>query len=207
MALAAFLDHADRQPKLFKVGLFMIDGAKIVQRIQEMRTEGYLSDAMLREAVKHIKAGDARYNFVGVYMLNAADEMLWLHNYLGEPTDHARIPVGRGVCGTAVAEKQNQNVPDVTQVGNYLSCSPRTRSELVVLIQAGNDIAGQIDIDAREVNAFSKADQTSIELVASKLGEMIERERKDAELERQLQLERRAQHETAQQEAPQPAEV
>jgi GAF domain-containing protein len=178
----------------------MIEGAKIVARIQEMRREGYMADAMLREAVKHIKASDTRYNFVGVYMLNAADDTLWLHNYLGEPTDHARIPVGRGVCGTAVAEKKNQNVPDVTQVGNYLSCSPRTKSELVVLIYAGNDIAGQIDIDAREVNAFSTDDQTNIELVADKLGEMIERERRDAELERQMQTPRPQQEQ-------QPAEV
>jgi GAF domain-containing protein len=181
----------------------MIDGAKIIRRIHEMRTEGYLADAMLREAVKHIKASDARYNFVGVYMLNADDSTLWLHNYLGEPTDHARIPVGRGVCGTAVAENKNQNVPDVTQVGNYLSCSPRTKSELVVLIHADGEIAGQIDIDAREVNAFSQDDQTNIELVAQKLGEMIERERRDMELERQLQEQQRQQ----QQQGQQPAEV
>jgi L-methionine (R)-S-oxide reductase len=178
----------------------MIDGAKIVQRIQQMRTEGYMSDAMLREAVKLIKASDNRYNFVGVYMLNAEDNTLWLHNYLGEPTDHARIPVGRGVCGTAVAERKNQNVPDVTQVGNYLSCSPRTKSELVVLIFAENEIVGQIDIDAREVNAFNKDDQTGIETVAKKLGEMIERERKDLELERALQAQQQAA-------AQQPAEV
>ena len=178
----------------------MIEGAKIVARIQEMKREGYMADAMLREAVKHIKASEARYNFVGVYMLNREDDTLWLHNYLGEPTDHARIPVGRGVCGTAVAEKKNQNVPAVTQVGNYLSCSQRTKSELVVLIYAGQDIVGQIDIDARELNAFSTDDQTSIELVAEKLGEMIERERRDAELERQLH----AQHQRQDQ---QPAEV
>lgn len=177
----------------------MIDGGKIVARIQEMRREGYLADAMLREAVKLMKAGDPRYNFVGVYMLDAEENTLWLHNYLGEPTDHARIPVGRGVCGTAVAERQNQNVPDVTQVGNYLSCSPRTKSELVVLIHADGEIVGQIDIDAREVNAFSKDDQAAIELVAAKLGEMIERERRDAELERQLQGQRH--------QGQQPAEV
>jgi L-methionine (R)-S-oxide reductase len=181
----------------------MIDGPAIVTRIQEMRMQGYRADAMLREAVKHIKQADARYNFVGIYMLNAEGNELWLQNYLGEPTDHARIPVGRGVCGTAVAENQNQNVPDVTQVGNYLSCSPRTKSELVVLIHAGQQIAGQIDIDAREVNAFSADDQTNIELVASKLGELIEREQREAELERELQAQRRA----PQAENVQPAEV
>ena len=181
----------------------MIDGAKIASRIQEMRGEGYMSDAMLREAVKHIKASDSRYNFVGVYMLNPDDDELWLHNYLGEPTDHARIPVGRGVCGTAVAEKKNQNVPDVTQVGNYLSCSPRTKSELVVLIYADNEIVGQIDIDAKEINAFPNDVQTGIEVIAEKLGELIARERRDAELERQLQAQQRQQAQDSQQ----PAEV
>jgi L-methionine (R)-S-oxide reductase len=198
------MDYTNSKQKLFKIrSSFMIDGAMIVHRIQEMRSQGYMSDALLREAVKHIKAGDARYNFVGVYMLNPDDNELWLHNYLGEPTDHARIPVGRGVCGTAVAENKNQNVPDVTQVGNYLSCSPRTKSELVVLIHADNDIAGQIDIDAKETNAFSKDDQTNIEVVAAKLGEMIARERREAELEREQQEQRRREP----QEAQQPAEV
>lgn len=181
----------------------MIDGAAIVRRIQEMRLEGYLSDAMLREVVKQLKAADARYNFVGVYMLDEQNTTLWLHNYLGEPTDHARIAVGHGVCGTAVAEKQNQNVPDVTARDNYLSCSPRTKSELVVLIYADNQIVGQIDIDAKEINAFSKDDQTAIELAAGKLGEMIERERRDAELERQQQADRQQQPRDQQQ----PAEV
>jgi hypothetical protein len=72
---------------------------------------------------------------------------------------------------------------------------------LVVLIHAGTEIAGQIDIDAREVGAFAPDDQTNIELIADKLGEMIERERRDAELERQLQ----AQHRPLQDQ--QPAEV
>jgi L-methionine (R)-S-oxide reductase len=204
VALAVVMDYTNSKQKLFKIrSSFMIDGAMIVHRIQEMRSQGYMSDALLREAVKHIKAGDARYNFVGVYMLNPDDNELWLHNYLGEPTDHARIPVGRGVCGTAVAENKNQNVPDVTQVGNYLSCSPRTKSELVVLIHADNDIAGQIDIDAKEINAFSKDDQANIEVVAAKLGEMIARERREAEMEREQQEQRRREP----QEAQQPAEV
>ena len=192
MALAARLDDTDGQQELHEVDGYMIEGRNIVARIQEMKRSGYTADAMLREAVKDIKASDARYNFVGVYMLNADDHTLWLHNYLGEPTDHARIPVGQGVCGTAVAENRNQNVPDVTQVGNYLSCSPRTKSELVVLIYAGGRIAGQIDIDAREINAFSQDDQADIELVAAKLGEMIEREERDAALERQIPTQQRA---------------
>lgn len=172
----------------------MIDGPKIVSQLQTMREGGYLADAIMREAVKELKAADRRYNFVGIYMLNAAENELWLHNYSGEPTDHAKIAVGVGVCGTAVAENANQNVPDVTKVGNYLSCSPRTKSELVVLIKSDNEILGQIDIDAKELNAFPDADQQAIELIADKLAQIIMREKdEEAELRRIQELHRQRQ--------------
>jgi L-methionine (R)-S-oxide reductase len=100
----------------------MVDAGKLIKRIQEMRDEGYLSDAILRESVKQLKAGDVDYNFVGVYLLNPDEQVLWLHNYMGDGTEHARIDVGQGVCGTAVAEKKNQNVGDVSKVENYLAC-------------------------------------------------------------------------------------
>ena len=178
----------------------MIDGPKIVQQLQTMRDGGYLADAIMREAVKQLKAAEPRYNFVGVYMLNPDENILWLHNYSGEPTDHARIEVGVGVCGTAVAEKSNQNVPDVTKVANYLSCSPRTRSELVVLLRNGEEIFGQIDIDAKEINAFAPEDQNAIEMIGEKISEIIVRERdEEDELRRLQELHRQRQQQQHQQ--------
>jgi L-methionine (R)-S-oxide reductase len=156
----------------------MVEAGKLIKQIQEMRDEGYLSDAILRQTVKQIKAGDVDYNFVGVYLLNADEQVLWLHNYMGTPTEHARIDVGQGVCGTAVAEKQNQNVGDVTKVENYLACSPKTKAELVVLIRAGDEIFGQIDIDARTKDAFTREDQEAVELIADKLSEVFMAERR-----------------------------
>ena len=151
----------------------MVEAGKLVRKIQEMRDEGYLSDAILRETVKQLKLADADYHFVGVYKFNATDNELWLHNYMGEPTEHARIPAGTGVCGTAVAEKANQNIGDVSQVENYLACSPKVKSELVVLIRAGDDIYGQIDIDSREKDAFSRPTQDAVEMIADKLAEVF----------------------------------
>lgn len=156
----------------------MVDAAKLIKRIQEMRDEGYLSDAILRESVKQLKAGDVDYNFTGVYLYNPDEQILWLHNYMGQGTEHARIDVGQGVCGTAVAEKKNQNVGDVTQIDNYLACSPKTKAELVVLIRAGDEIFGQIDIDARTKDAFTKDDQEAVEMIADKLAEVFMAERR-----------------------------
>ena len=155
----------------------MLESAELVKRLQEMREEGYLSDAIMREAVKKIAASDDRYDWVGIYLFNAEENMLWLHNYVGKPTEHAKIAVGEGVCGTAVAERANQNVPDVTKIENYLACSPETRSELVVLIRAGDEILGQIDIDSDQVGAFTEADEREVQAVADKLAEVLMAER------------------------------
>src|SRR4051812_22257571 len=143
----------------------MFEAGKLVKRIQEMRDEGYLSDAILRESVKQIKVSDTRYHWVGVYLLNPQEQMLWLHNYMGEGTEHAQIAVGQGVCGTAVAERKNQNIGDVSKVENYLACSPHVQSELVVLIRAGDDIFGQFDINSHEERAFGKTDEENLQAV------------------------------------------
>lgn len=156
----------------------MLEAGTLVKRLQEMREEGYLSDAILREAVKAIAAADDRYDWVGIYLLNPEENVLWLHNYIGESTEHARIPVGQGVCGTAVAERKNQNVPDVTAIDNYLACSPKTKSELVVLIRAGDEILGQIDIDSHQQGAFTEQDEETIQAVADKLAEVLMAERR-----------------------------
>ncbi|MBW3555256.1 MAG: GAF domain-containing protein, partial [Gemmatimonadetes bacterium] len=120
-----------------------MDTTKLVKELQGMKESGYLSDPILRKAVRTLEQADERFDWVGVYLMKQGEDKLWLHNYVGEPTEHALIEVGQGVCGTAVAEKKNQNVPDVAEVENYLACSPRVKSELVVLIRAGDEILGQ----------------------------------------------------------------
>ena len=119
--------------------------------------------------------------WVGVYLLRG--EILELGPYKGPPTDHTRIPVGKGVCGTAVMTQQNQNIADVSQLSNYLACNLNTKSELVVLIKAADtgEILGQIDIDGRKLQQFTLADERLIEQVATMLADDI-RVLRDAQL-------------------------
>jgi L-methionine (R)-S-oxide reductase len=154
-----------------------MDTTKLVKEIQTMREGGYLSDAILRKAVRVLHEGEDRYNWVGVYLLREDGENLWLHNYMGAPTEHAEIAVGQGVCGTAVAERSNQVVQDVSQVENYLACSPKVKAEMVVLIRAGDEILGQIDIDSHEKNPFKDEDEQAVQAVADKLAEVLMYER------------------------------
>lgn len=124
----------------------------------------------LGSAVRYVASLSPRFNWVGIYILNG--DMLELGPYLGAVSDHTRIPVGKGVCGTAVAENRDQNVPDVSARGNYLSCSLETRSELVVLIRdRSGQILGQIDIDSHTLNAFGEAEVQAVQTIAKELGE------------------------------------
>ncbi|MBZ0213425.1 MAG: GAF domain-containing protein [Nitrospirae bacterium] len=109
------------------------------------------------------------YNWSGVYRLEG--DMLVLDAYVGASTDHTHIPVGRGVCGTAVAEDRNQVIEDVRTLDNYLACSTQTRSEIVVLIRRGDEILGQIDIDGHRVGAFDASDEALLESLAAHLAD------------------------------------
>ena len=143
-----------------------------------MRDDGHLSDALLRRAVRKIASSDKRSSWVGVYLLNKEANELWLHNYVGSPTEHAKIAVGTGVCGTAVAEKKNLNIPDVKKVENYLTCNPDVQSELVVLIRAGDEIFGEIDLDSEDAKAYKADDENAVQAVADKLAEQLMAERR-----------------------------
>jgi GAF domain-containing protein len=115
------------------------------------------------------------YKWVGVYVLKGSE--LRLGPYVGDPTEHTAIPVGRGVCGTAVLEDRNQIVDDVRSLSNYLSCSAKTRSEIVVLIrepQAGV-VIGQIDVDGWEPGAFDRSDEMLLERVAGLVAPLVSR--------------------------------
>jgi L-methionine (R)-S-oxide reductase len=118
-------------------------------------------------AMKLIAEQFPHYKWVGVYWLKG--DNLVLGPYVCAPTEHDVIPVGRGVCGTAVAEGKNQVIADVRELANYLSCSVQTRSEIVVLIRKGGAIVGQIDADGHEVGAFDATDEALLTAVAERI--------------------------------------
>lgn len=156
----------------------MIDTSELVKELQEMRDEGYLSDALFRYAIRKVKGMDDRFDWVGGFLLDEEGKELWLHNYLGPRTEHAKIPVGDGVTGRAVSEQTNQNVPDVSQIDYYIQDNSGMSAELVILIRAGDEVFGVIDIDSMEPNAFTPDDEEAIALVADKLAEQLVAERR-----------------------------
>jgi L-methionine (R)-S-oxide reductase len=122
-------------------------------------------------AMQMIAKWFAHYQWVGVYWL--VGDTLVLGSYVGEATEHTRIAVGQGVCGTAVATGKNQIVRDVREIENYLACSLKTRAEIVVLIRRAGQTLGQIDADADETDAFDTTDEALLAAVADRLAALV----------------------------------
>jgi GAF domain-containing protein len=149
----------------------VLDSDRIVAALRGAfaREEG--REGLLRIAAEKIRAAGPPYTSVYLYMLHGSELVLEAH--AGRNTDHTRILVGVGVCGTAVATGKDQNVPDVRAVENYLACNTWTRSELVVLIRRGSLILGQIDIDSDVPDPFTPEEETAVKQVADALAILL----------------------------------
>jgi GAF domain-containing protein len=139
-----------------------------------------LSDTSLevfqKDIVKAMAGTLPHYSWTGFYMLDPNDpETLVLGPYIGDPTPHIRIPVNQGICGAAVATGETVIVDDVNSDPRYLSCSIKTKSEIVVPIHVHGKIVGEIDIDSHTPAAFTEEDKVFLEAAALIIGRYIER--------------------------------
>ena len=147
------------------------EATKVVRALRAAHLHDEGRNALLHMACDRIRSWGPPYTSVYAYMLHG-DELL-LEAHAGRDTDHTRIPVGKGVCGTAVSSKQDQNVADVNAIGNYLACNTFTKSELVVLIRRGDHILGQIDIDSDVPNGFGEREHADVKEIADALAVLL----------------------------------
>jgi GAF domain-containing protein len=131
-----------------------------------------LSGREFREFCMHRLSKLEGFDWCGVYRLEG--EVLFLDAFVGEATEHTRILIGQGACGTAVAEDRDQIIEDVSKVENYLSCSLETKSEAVVLIKKNGATLGQIDIDGHSVGAFKQGEVQLLVRLADLIAERWE---------------------------------
>jgi len=99
-------------------------------------------------------------NWAGFYKM--VDGALVLYPFQGKPAC-IRIPVGKGVCGTAVAEDKTQLVADVHKFPGHIACDSASNSEIVVPIHVRGEIWGVLDIDSPYFERFSEADRQGLE--------------------------------------------
>ena len=99
-------------------------------------------------------------NWAGFYLME--DGKLVLGPFQGKPAC-IEIPLGKGVCGTAAAEKKTQMVRDVHTFPGHIACDCASNSEIVVPIIADGEVRGVLDIDSPSVGRFTEADREGLE--------------------------------------------
>jgi GAF domain-containing protein len=138
----------------------------LLREIERIVAKNADSTDKLMEICKLLKARIAYYDWAGFYLADGAEKELYLGPYIGAPTEHTRIPFGKGICGQAAQTEKTFVVQDVSKETNYLSCSADVRSEIVVPIFKEGKIAGEIDIDSHRVAPFTAEDRDFLETVA-----------------------------------------
>lgn len=104
-----------------------------------------------------------RINWAGFYLMDGGE--LVLGPFQGKPAC-IRIPLGKGVCGTAAQMRQTQRVADVHAFPGHIACDSASNSEIVVPLRAAGEVVGVLDIDSPEKDRFDAADQAGLEALA-----------------------------------------
>jgi len=102
-------------------------------------------------------------NWVGFYFHDGHE--LVVGPFQGQPAC-VRIPLGKGVCGTAAATRQTQRIADVHAFPGHIACDAASRSELVVPLLAGDAVLGVFDLDSPRPDRFDAEDQQGLEAIA-----------------------------------------
>ena len=111
-------------------------------------------------------------NWAGFYQLR--DGRLVLGPFQGKPAC-ILIPVGKGVCGTAVAENRVQRVEDVHRFPGHIACDSASNSEIVLPLSCRGEIWGVLDIDSPKKGRFTLEDEEGLSLIAEEIGRMLSR--------------------------------
>ena len=109
-------------------------------------------------------------NWVGFY--ERYDGCLVLGPFQGKPAC-IRIPVGKGVCGTAVAENKVQRVEDVHDFPGHIACDGASNSEIVLPVYCRGEIWGVLDIDSPKLCRFTREDEQGLSNIAEIIGQML----------------------------------
>ena len=105
-------------------------------------------------------------NWAGFYFLKG--DQLVLGPFQGNPAC-VRIPVGRGVCGTAIEENRVQRIADVHQFEGHIACDAASNSEIVIPFTVKGELYGVLDIDSPNLSRFDQSDEDGLVTLVEEL--------------------------------------
>jgi GAF domain-containing protein len=132
------------------------DFGNVFQKVEELVKAN--PEDLLYQICSLLKTEIYHYDWVGFYILDKEKNELVLGPFVGKPTQHTRIAIGKGICGQVADSGQTMIVQDVTQVENYISCGLEVQSEIVVPVIKNGRFVAEIDIDSHSPAPFTEED-------------------------------------------------
>lgn len=145
---------------------------ELLVQIQQLVAQN--PDDLLFRICELLKSEVYHYDWVGFYILDQEKNELVLGPYVGKPTEHTHIAVGKGICGQVAESCETMVVQDVTQVENYISCGLDVQSEIVVPILKNSKFVAELDIDSHSPAPFTSADSEFLARVCLLLTDQFE---------------------------------
>jgi GAF domain-containing protein len=146
----------------------------ILQKTQSIIKSNQQRDSKLQAICELLDQEIDVFDWTGFYLASKdEDRMLVLGPYVGEETDHTKIPFGKGICGQAAETLETFVVQDVNQADNYLACSIHVQSEIVVPIMKGETFVGELDIDSHTKNAITPELRDLCEEICKKISALF----------------------------------
>ncbi len=139
----------------------------LIKKVKEIVDDSSDRNEKLMRICMLLKREVPYYDWVGFYITDESKNELLLGPFSGEPTEHVRIPFGKGICGQAAEKRHTIVVQDVSKEKNYLSCSPAVKSEIVVPIFKNEKIVGELDIDSHSYAPFTREDRQFLEKICN----------------------------------------
>ena len=148
-----------------------MDYTEAEKSIDELLTSAYTTNK-LQNIVDFLFDSFEHYSWIGIYLVKNSDLILGPWKGIS-PTEHTKIPIGKGICGSAAASGHTEIISDVTKDKRYLACFLSTKSEIVVPIKKNTKVLGEIDIDSDKPNAFTQKDADFLEHIAEKISAVL----------------------------------
>jgi len=143
----------------------------IISETKQILNRDKERDAKLLSICELLEKEIVTFDWVGFYFADPeGKEELHLGPFVGERTDHNRIPFGRGICGQVAVSHQTFISQNVHEEDNYIACSVDVQSEIVVPIMKGDAFVAQIDIDSNTRGSITKEQRELLEEIAQLLG-------------------------------------
>ncbi|HYW35039.1 MAG TPA: GAF domain-containing protein [Balneolaceae bacterium] len=154
--------------------MIKISSDKLIKRIKEIVYRGSDRNEILQEICDILEREVPVFDWVGFYLVDPeAERELILGPFVGEETEHRRIPFGRGICGQAAESNETFVVQDVSQADNYLACSLKVKAEVVVPVMKDSSFVAELDIDSHTQNSISEEHRAMLEEICDIVAEIF----------------------------------